>query len=192
MALSTGDAGTEHALRSATAKGLAIGAIAGTFAAAAMLIAWPEPTKEPDTARLDADRPAPLITPRAVPIGLVEVPRTRRAAIRSSKTAPAQTAIHVAARVTMPPEAVPLPTVPAAPEPGARNEAAPAIDEEALLTSRSIAFGSEAMPVSSVSVPVELAESPRRSGALTRAMGTTADAFRTAGTSVVGAFRKVF
>jgi hypothetical protein len=33
---------------------------------------------------------------------------------------------------------------------------------------------------------------PSRPGALTRAMGTTAGAFRTAGSSVAGAFKKVF
>jgi hypothetical protein len=38
---------------------------------------------------------------------------------------------------------------------------------------------------------VDAKESPRP-GALTRAMGTTAGAFRTAGTSVAGAFKKVF
>ncbi len=176
MALSSGDAGTEHALRSATAKGLAIGAIAGTFAAAAILIAWPEPTKAPDTATLDTDRPAPLITSRAVSIDLVGLPRARRAAIPSSNTAPAQVAVEIAAT----------------PEPVAQNQAAPAIDEAPLLSSRSIAWVSEEMRVSSVSLSVETDDPSRRGGALTRAMGTTAGAFRTAGTSVAGALKKVF
>jgi hypothetical protein len=189
MAVSSGDAGTERALRSAAAKGLAIGGIAGTFAAAAILIAWPEPTKAPDTARLDADRPTPLlITSRAVPIDLVELPRARRAEIGSSNTAPARVAVQAAARATAP-ETVPAP---ATPEPVAQNQAAPAIDEEPLLSSRSIAMVSEEMRVSSVSVSAETDDSSRRGGALTRAMGTTAGAFRTAGTSVAGAFKKVF
>ena len=175
MARSSGDAGTEHALREATAKGLAIGAIAGTFAAAAILIAWPEPTKAPDTARLEADRPTPLITSRAVPIDLVELPRTRRAEIASSNTAPARVAVQVAT-----------------PEPVAENQATPAIDEEPLLSSRSIALVSQEMRVSSVSVSVETDGPSRRGGALARAMGTTAGALRTAGTSVAGAFKKVF
>lgn len=191
MALSSGDAGTEHALRSATAKGLAIGAIAGTFAAAAILIAWPEPTKAPDTARLDADRATPLVTSRAVPIDLVELPRTRRTATASSNAAPARVAVHVAARAT-PAETVPQPTASDTPEPVAQNEADPAIDEEPLLSSRSIALVSEEMRVSTVSVSVETDDPSRRGGALTRAMGTTAGAFRTAGTSVAGAFKKVF
>jgi hypothetical protein len=188
MALSSGDAGTEHALRSATAKGMAIGAIAGTFAAAAILIAWPEPTKAPDTASLDADRPAPLITSRAVSIDLVELPRARRAAITSSNAAPEQVAVQIAPRATAP-EIVPAP---ATPEPVAQNQAAPAITEEPLLTSRSITLASEAMRASRISVSVDTNESSRRGGALTRAMGTTAGAFRTAGTSVAGAFKKVF
>jgi len=190
MASSTGDAGTEHALSSATAKSLAIAAIAGMFAAAAILIAWPEPTQAPDTARLDADRPAPLITSRAVPIDIVGLPRARLAAIGSSNTGRTRPAIHVV-RVTTPAEAVLLPTVRATPEPPAQNEAAPAVGDEPPLPSRSIALAFEPMRVSSVSVAAQTDESSRR-GPLTRAMGTTAGAFRTAGSSVATAFRKVF
>jgi hypothetical protein len=165
-------------LRAAAAKGMAIGAIAGTFVAAAILIVWPERTQAPDPPAMDADRPAPLITSRPLPIDFVEGPRARRAARGSSTTAPPPMVVQIVA--------------PATTEPAARSQAAPAIGEEPLLSSRSVALASELMPVSSVSVSVETDESSRRGGVLTRAMGTTAGAFRTAGTSVAGALKKVF
>jgi hypothetical protein len=161
-------------LRAAQAKGLAIGAIAGTFTAAAILLGWPESP--------------PLIVSRAIQIDMRGLPlvRTRPVAVSVEPHArpPRQ---PVAAR---PADAVPLSVASTSPEPVAETPAVQPVEEPPMLSSRPMTSGANLMGMSRVSV--ETPESSRQSGALTRAMGTTAGAFRTAGTSVASAFRRVF
>jgi hypothetical protein len=169
------------ALRAAPAKGLAIVTIAGTFVAAAILLVWPVPTKSPGGS-------AP-ITARAIPIQTLELPRATLditvlpGAVRRHAAAPG-------AMRTKSGETVALAAAPAPPAPAPEWQFVTAADERPLLASRSSATTSDLVQMSSV--PVDRKEPSRPSGALTRAMGTTADAFRTASSSVAGALRKVF
>jgi hypothetical protein len=163
------------ALRAAPAKGLAIGAIAGTFTIAAILLGWPDP--------------APLLVSRVIPMDVRGLPlvRTRPPALSLEQhSRPARPPV-----ATRPAEAVPLSIAAISPEPAAESPAVRSVEEPPMLSSRSMTtFSANLIRVSRGSV--ETPEPSRQSGAVTRAMGTTAGAFRTAGTSVASAFRRVF
>jgi hypothetical protein len=169
------------ALRAAPAKGLAIVTIAGTFVAAAILLVWPVPTKSPGGSA--------LITARVIPIQMVQLPRATRDIAVLPRAARRHAAAHGAMR-TKSGATVALAAAPAPRAPAPESQLVPAADERPLLASRSSATASDLVRMSSV--PVDRKEPSRPPGALTRAMGTTADAFRTAGSSVAGAFKKVF
>ncbi|MGH9314403.1 MAG: hypothetical protein ACRD1S_14560 [Vicinamibacterales bacterium] len=168
------------ALRAAAAKGMAIGTIAATVAAALIVIAWPE---RPTAPVVEADRPGAQI---AAPEIHLRAPSIEAPSIE--KRAPERARAPVVARA-IPVEITALPNAVGSPDAGPDRPGARAVEETPPLASRSIAFVSEPMQVARASIGE--VEPPRR-GALTRAMGTAAGAFRTAGTSVAGALKKVF
>jgi hypothetical protein len=166
------------ALRAVPAKGLAIGAIGGTFAAAAILLGWPEAPVGPDARTPVAPSSAPLIASRAITIDIVNLPLAKRQ--------PATRLLAVRSAEAVPP---PIPIAVDSQDPMPDTPTARSVEEPPLLVSRSSAFASDLPRLSSMSVD---AKEPSRQDALTRAMGTTAGAFRTAGSSVAGALKKVF
>jgi hypothetical protein len=181
MARSTGVTGSERVLRVAAAKGIAIVAIGGTFAAAAILISWPRATRQRVVPSIDAGPSVALLSSRAISVHVLELPRA------ISRLAPEVEATRVRTSVEKP---TPLPDASASFVVSADPSPVRVIDEPPLLASRSSAYGSELIRMSNV--PIDRKDPSRQAGALTRAMGTTAGAFRTAGISVAGAFKKVF
>jgi hypothetical protein len=166
------------ALRAITAKGVAVGAIVAVVTSASLLLRLPR----------RSINPPPALAARALPVALVslsELPLREWTALESREdvfTPPAQ------------PRPIPSRTLAvhtSRVQHGRRSAvpATPSFDdtETPVLASRPIAF-----------VGVDVAVDERktgetsRSGAITKAMGTTGRAFRVAGTSVASAFRKVF
>jgi hypothetical protein len=162
------------ALRAVPAKGLAIGAISGTFVAAAILLGWPESPAGPGARVVESAEP--LIASRALAIDILNLPLARTQPVTLPIERRSANAVQ--------------PSIAAdSPEPTPETPAAQSVEEPPLLASRSSAFASDLPRMSGMAVD---GNEPSRPGALTRAMGTTAGAFRTAGSSVAGAFKKVF
>lgn len=176
-------------MRAAAAKALASGMIAATVVAALILIAWPQRSALPVDQAGGRNTP---IAGRAISVGVVGFPDARL--LRSlepsvRKEAREKTRDPVVAR-QMPVDIAALGNAASLPDAHARRPGARGVEEHPLLPGRPIACVSELRRVSSVAISNE--EPSRRGGALTRAMGTTAGAFRIAGTSVAGALKKVF
>jgi hypothetical protein len=178
------------AMRAAAAKALATGMIAATIVAALILIAWPQRSALPVDQAGGRNTP---IAGRAISVGVIGFPnvglvRSLEPSVRKEALEKTRDPVVVARQ--MPVDIAALWNAASSPDAHAARPGARAIEEHPLLPGRPIAFVSELRAVSSM--PISNQEPSRRGGALTRAMGTTAGAFRIAGTSVAGALKKVF
>jgi hypothetical protein len=174
MSLTIGDAAPAQPLRGTTAKAVALGTIAAVVAAALILRA---PSR---------DVPRTSVSARLIPITILALPRAASRAPMIDSVKPdaprvRATVARVAAGAIAPEEA------PAQmPDSSAPNDEP---SEPSPLDSRSMTFVAEPRLVEGAQI---VSIDAARRGAITRALGTTAGAFRTAGSSVAGAFRKVF